>query len=124
MERHERPGDTYYRENIVNPDAYGRGTRTTRDLRAAAKAQAVRLVCTPCGKRIDALGGDDHIKLAYRPDPHRSTFDENGAMVLAPSKTWRCKCGRPYPITLERMRIEYRAALDRDRVIALPLPKL
>ena len=101
--------DRAYRETIVSPDAYGYGSRSLRDARATRNASLVRLICQR-GHLIDRHTADG-FTLAYRPNA---------------SKTWRCRrCGRAYPVTLERMLAEYRAAVERgDRVIALPLGKL
>jgi hypothetical protein len=117
----ERRSDTFYREHIADPAAHGQGSRANRDGRADAAARRIRLVCRPCRRRIDVIADVD---LAYRQHPNRSEFVD-GEMVLAASRPWRCRCGRTYRITLERMRIEYRAAVERgDRVISLPLGRL
>jgi hypothetical protein len=115
--------DTAYRNLIVDPDAYGRGSRAMQDSRAERRRSAVRLLCTPCGSRIDIINTDS-IDLAYRIHDGRSDFDENGQLILATSKTWRCRCGRSYPDTLKRMRAEYERARQRGGVISLPLPRL
>ena len=121
MERVRRRHDTAYGETIVNPDAYGPGSRAMQDQRAALRRERVRLVCAPCGSRIDFIR---HVDLAYRIHEGRSDFDERGQLILASSKTWRCRCGQSDPVTLERMRVEYRRALAHGGPIMLPLPRL
>jgi hypothetical protein len=124
MERMERGVDTHYRQNIVSPDAYGRGSRVMQDQRAALKRKRVRLLCAPCGARIDHIT-DNGLKLTYRIREGWSDLDEHGQLILVASKTWRCpRCGRTYPVTLERMRVEYQQALEHGGVITLPLSKL
>jgi hypothetical protein len=116
--------DTTYRQLIVDPSAYGRGSRSMQDARAERRRSAVRIMCEPCGRRIDFTGTSEALELAYRIHEGRSDFDEHGNLILATSRTWRCRCGRSYPVTLERMRVEVDRAHQSGGVITLPLPRL
>lgn len=115
----ERRADTYQRRNAVKADALGTGMRAHRDGKAAVRAERVRLVCRRCRAKLDQLRD---IEGAYG---RRYSLSRGHEVPPQPRKTWRCGCGGNYPVTMERMKVEYAAAIERgDRVIELPLAKL
>lgn len=101
---------------MVNESAAGRSMRGNRDGRKRKAAETVRLVCRRCRSRLAKFrdlegeyGGHYSLPQARQIPP-------------APRKTWTCECGGNYPVTLERMKTEYAAAVQRgDYVIELPL---
>jgi hypothetical protein len=115
----ERQLDRSYRAAIVDPEAFGRGSRAVQDQRAALKADRVRLVCRPCRKKIGTI---TNVDFAYgkRYSPTLGRMVEPAA-----SKLWPCtQCTRNYRVDLERMRVEHAAAAVGRHMIELPLPKV